>query len=111
FQHQLVELGYLRSVHASAPDSVALNVQMRRGGQVLVGSSRQFGCEDEAVDPAILERMLERAFEFVPALRRVRRVDAWTGFRPSTPDGMPLIGRCSGREGLWLATGHEGIGI
>ena len=35
----------------------------------------------------------------------------WTGFRAATPDKLPLIGPSIGDETLWLATGHEGLGI
>ncbi|MBP7475336.1 MAG: FAD-binding oxidoreductase, partial [Pyrinomonadaceae bacterium] len=41
--HQLIELGYLKSAHGKDADSVAFNVQPRSTGQVLLGSSRQFG--------------------------------------------------------------------
>ena len=42
-RHQLVELGYLKSAHSVTSDSVAFNVQPRRTGQLLIGSSRQYG--------------------------------------------------------------------
>ncbi len=35
----------------------------------------------------------------------------WTGFRAATPDKLPLIGPFPGDPTLWLATGHEGLGI
>jgi glycine/D-amino acid oxidase-like deaminating enzyme len=59
--HQLVELGYLKSAHSLTADSVAFNVQPRRTGQLLIGSSRQYGAEHSKVDTPILSRMLERA--------------------------------------------------
>ncbi|MGC4033055.1 MAG: FAD-dependent oxidoreductase [Tepidisphaeraceae bacterium] len=42
-KHQLVELGYLKSAHKSTGSSVAFNVQPRPTGQLLIGSSRQYG--------------------------------------------------------------------
>ncbi len=33
----------------------------------------------------------------------------WTGFRPATPDSRPLVGAWEPR--LWVAAGHEGLGI
>jgi glycine/D-amino acid oxidase-like deaminating enzyme len=39
-RHQLVELGYLKSAHSVESDSVAFNIQPRRTGQLLIGSSR-----------------------------------------------------------------------
>ena len=35
----------------------------------------------------------------------------WTGFRPATPDKLPLIGRWDDVDRLWIAAGHEGLGI
>lgn len=35
----------------------------------------------------------------------------WAGFRPSTPDSLPLIGPAGPRPGLLLATGHGMLGI
>jgi D-amino-acid dehydrogenase len=35
----------------------------------------------------------------------------WAGFRPSTPDSLPLIGQVGGHPGLFLATGHGMLGV
>jgi glycine/D-amino acid oxidase-like deaminating enzyme len=110
-RHQLVELGYLKSAHTMGRESVAFNVQPRPSGQLLVGSSRQLGVDDDAVDHRLLSRMLARALEYLPGLGRLHALRAWTGFRAATPDGQPLIGPWPGRDGLLLATGHEGLGI
>jgi glycine/D-amino acid oxidase-like deaminating enzyme len=110
-RHQLVELGYLKSAHSTTADSVAFNVQPRRTGQVLIGSSRQYGAEDSTVDAPILGRMLERAQEYMPGLASLVSIRVWTGFRAATPDKLPLIGPCPSDARLFLATGHEGLGI
>ena len=110
-RHQLVELGYLKSVHSTSADSVAFNVQPRRTGQVLIGSSRQYGAEHKEVDNGILARMLQRAREYMPGLAPMSAVRTWTGFRAATPDKLPLIGPWPGDKSLFLATGHEGLGI
>jgi glycine/D-amino acid oxidase-like deaminating enzyme len=110
-RHQLVELGYLKSAHSVSTDSVAFNVQPRRTGQILIGSSRQFGEENRGVDSNIVSRMLRRAQQFMPGLGTMSAVRTWTGFRAATPDKLPLIGRWPGDKSLFLATGHEGLGI
>lgn len=110
-RHQLVELGYLHSAHSARGDSVAFNVQPRRTGQVLIGSSRQFDSADPAVDRAILDAMLQRAELYMPGLRRLTALRVWTGFRAATPDKLPLIGPWLEDSTLYLATGHEGLGI
>lgn len=110
-RHQLVELGYLKSAHSVSSDSVAFNVQPRRTGQILIGSSRQYGAEDKEVDSAILTRMLDRAQEYMPGLGSMSAIRTWTGFRAATPDKLPLIGPSLGDKSIFLATGHEGLGI
>jgi D-hydroxyproline dehydrogenase subunit beta len=110
-RHQLVELGYLKSAHSVTTDSVAFNVQPRKTGQVLIGSSRQHDADDPPVDTKILARMLERAFEYVPALRSTSSIRTWTGFRAATPDSLPLIGPHPDDPSVILAAGHEGLGI
>ena len=110
-RHQLVELGYLKSAHSLTADSVAFNVQPRKTGQLLIGSSRQYGAEDSHVDNSMLTRMLERAVEYLPGLRKLSSLRTWTGFRAATPDKLPLIGPHTEQQRLYLATGHEGLGI
>jgi len=110
-RHQLVELGYLKSAHSISNDSVAFNVQPRRTGQILIGSSRQYSADQTEVDNGILARMLQRAQEYMPGLAQMLAVRTWTGFRAATPDKLPLIGPWPGDSSLFLATGHEGLGI
>jgi glycine/D-amino acid oxidase-like deaminating enzyme len=110
-RHQLIELGYLKSAHSSTSDSVAFNAQPRLTGQILLGSSRQFGEEHTAINTHILSRMLKRAVEYLPALEDMSAIRTWTGFRAATPDKLPLVGRCPGYRNIFLATGHEGLGI
>jgi glycine/D-amino acid oxidase-like deaminating enzyme len=110
-RRQLVELGYLKSAHSTTEDSVAFNVQPRKTGQLLIGSSRQFGAEHGAIDHHMLTRMLRRVSEYMPGIADLSAIRSWTGFRAATPDKLPLIGPCPGDERLYLATGHEGLGI
>ncbi|HUM05243.1 MAG TPA: FAD-dependent oxidoreductase [Terriglobales bacterium] len=110
-RHQLVELGYLKSAHTHSAESVAFNVQPRRTGQILIGSSRQYGVTNADVDPAIVSAMLSRALQYMPGIGTLSAIRCWTGFRASTPDKLPLIGPAPGTDHVYLATGHEGLGI
>ena len=110
-RHQLVELGYLASAHSMTTESVAFNLQPRKTGQVLIGSSRELVGWNAAINRALLARMLARSVEFVPALANVSVIRCWTGFRPATDDKLPLIGAWDPIPGVWIAAGHEGLGI
>lgn len=110
-RHQLVEMGYLKSAHSLIADSVAFNIQPRKTGQVLIGSSRQYDAEDNAVDHDIVSAMTDRARSFMPEIGALSSIRVWTGFRAATPDKLPLIGPWPGDDTLFLAAGHEGLGI
>jgi glycine/D-amino acid oxidase-like deaminating enzyme len=110
-KHQIVELGYLKSAHSVSKDSVAFNIQPRKTGQMLIGSSRQFDAEDDRVDYPLLNRMLSRSLEYLPTLGQLSAIRVWTGHRAATPDKLPIIGPSLLGDRIWLATGHEGLGI
>jgi glycine/D-amino acid oxidase-like deaminating enzyme len=112
--HQLVELGYLKSAHKVTSDSVAFNIQPRQTGQLLLGSSRQYGNEEPQAEAEMLRRMIDRATEYMPGLEKLSVLRVWTGFRAATADKLPLIGPAAGLSedrSLWLAAGFEGLGI
>lgn len=109
--HQVIELGYLQSAHTLNAASVAFNVQPRATEQLLIGSSRELVGWDASINRVVLARMLHRAVAFMPGLSKVPVVRTWTGFRPATPDKLPLIGAWPAVDGLWIAAGHEGLGI
>lgn len=109
--HQLVEARYVERATSAASDSISFNLQPRRSGRLLIGSSRQLGQTDPAVDPVNLRSMLDRAFAFAPGLARLAIVRTWAGFRPATPDHLPLIGPWPSQDGVYIATGHDGLGI
>jgi glycine/D-amino acid oxidase-like deaminating enzyme len=90
---------------------VAFNIQPRATGQMLIGSSRELAGWDATTNRDVLRRMLDRAVQFMPALGRLSVVRTWTGLRPATPDKLPLIGPWAPTSGLWIAAGHEGLGI
>lgn len=106
--HQLVSMNYGQA-HAAL--AVAANVQPRATGQWLVGASRQDGQTNTDVDPAVLGKVLRAAIALLPCLAQMRITRAWTGMRPASLDGLPLIGAHPGRAGVWLACGHEGLGV
>jgi D-hydroxyproline dehydrogenase subunit beta len=109
-RHQLVELGYLKSAHSTTADSVAFNIQPRITGQLLIGSSRQYQQEDTFADTVIMDKMLRRAYEYMPKLASLSAIRVWTGFRAATRDKLPLIGPTLDPT-LYLLAGFEGLGI
>jgi sarcosine oxidase subunit beta len=54
---------------------------------------------------------IEAAVHRVPCLRTAGVRTAWTGVRPLTPDGLPILGTVDDMEGLILNCGWGGMGI
>ena len=110
--HKVYEADYVGAV---ASDSAALQcsavVEGTASGTVLVGSSRDTAGFSTAPDPAALAEMARRAVGLFPFLAGVRAIRSYTGFRPASPDHLPVIGADAEVPGLFHATGHEGAGI
>lgn len=109
--YDVLELGYLKSAHSAEPCSVAMVLQPRPTGQLLIGSSRQLDKCDREIEPEILRRIMERTLHFAPGLANVSVIRTWTGLRAVTPDSLPIIGPHPEIPNLHVATGHEGHGI
>ncbi|TCM63848.1 glycine/D-amino acid oxidase-like deaminating enzyme [Acinetobacter calcoaceticus] len=110
-KHTLVALAYAAGTQASSGISVACNIQPRPTGQLFIGSTRQFDSLDPAVEPEVFTRMLREAVDYFPDLAGLNVIRAWTGFRAATPDGLPIIGPHPDHPSLYLAVGHEGLGV
>ena len=81
----------------------------RLGDRIRVGGTAQLSGYN--LD---LERGRRETLEFVvtdlfPRGGDVERAEFWTGLRPMTPDGTPILGRCK-LDNLLLATGHGTLG-
>ena len=47
----------------------------------------------------------------MPRIGQLSALRVWTGHRAATPDKLPLIGPSPTDDRLWVASGHEGLGI
>jgi glycine oxidase len=82
----------------------------RCDGRLVIGATREEAGWDPSLTVGGVAWLFNRAIEVVPALRGCPIVEMWTGFRPSSADGLPLIGRGE-VEGLFFLTGHGPSGI
>jgi sarcosine oxidase subunit beta len=64
-----------------------------------------------ATSPQMLEQMIDSAVHRVPVLAKASMLTAWTGVRPLTPDGRPILGLVAEVPGLVLNCGWGGTGI
>jgi len=111
-RHKVYEADYVAAVASDADElTCSAVVESTASGAVLVGSSRDFAGFCDRVDMRVLAEIARRAVSLFPFLRRVRAIRAYGGFRPASPDHLPIIGPDAVVPGLYHATGHEGAGI
>ena len=99
---------------AKAPESTVMDEShkvavTRLGERIRVGGTAQLSGFDLALNEG-----RRRTLEFVvndlfPRGGDVARAEFWTGLRPMTPDGTPVVGPTA-IPNLWLATGHGTLG-
>ncbi len=82
----------------------------RSDGRILAGATVEEAGFDKQTVASTIDKLHEAAATLVPELRHARRLEAWAGLRPGTPDGLPILG-ATGTPGYFVATGHFRDGI
>ncbi|CAN7238782.1 D-amino acid dehydrogenase [Cupriavidus necator] len=77
--------------------------------RIRVGGMAQIVGYDRSLDPAKRRTLEHVVTDLFPGAGDVSRATFWTGLRPMTPDGTPIVGPTRVR-GLWLNTGHGTLG-
>lgn len=102
-------------VDAVASDDAALQispvVEGTESGNILIGSSRERVGMDRTLAVDVLRRLAAAAVRLFPLLSAVSAIRAYCGFRPYSPDHLPVIGPDPRAPGLLHACGHEGAGV
>ncbi|SDK49406.1 Glycine/D-amino acid oxidase [Nonomuraea maritima] len=111
-RHKVYTAAYVTNV---ASDSAGLEtsavIEGTPAGTVLIGASRERVGFDRTTSVPVLSRLAAQAVALFPALREVRAIRSYCGFRPYCPDHLPVIGADPRVPGLYHACGHEGAGI
>ncbi len=89
----------------------SLSIEQTENGGMIIGGTREFAGYEEQNTFEAIDVMMKRAARFFPALANVSVIRFFSGFRPYTPDGMPLLGPVKTLGGFYMAAGHEGDGI
>lgn len=82
----------------------------RRDGRVVIGATVEEVGFAPHNTPAGIQTLLAEAMRLYPQLQDWSIQECWWGFRPTTPDELPILGS-SPVENLTLATGHYRNGI
>jgi glycine oxidase len=79
-------------------------------GRVVIGATVENAGFDKRVDKEVIHRLHMAALRLLPALAGLPIAETWTGLRPGSPDGLPLLGETS-LPGYYTATGLYRDGI
>ncbi len=109
--------GYSVSVEMEegAPE-VSLTDEGRRivvsnlGGRLRAAGKAEIAGFDTALDRTRARAVLQGLTELIPAVGEAAEAEFWTGLRPMTADGSPIIDKAPGYQNLYLNTGHGTLG-
>lgn len=80
----------------------------RVDGRTLVGATVEEVGFARGVTVAGLRHLTGVATGLLPGLAEAEVLESWSGFRPGTPDGLPIVGEV---DGVFVASGHFRNGI
>ena len=82
-------------------------------GSIRYGGTMELDKINTRVNMQRVKGIVESVPNYFPDLKPElpQEKDIWYGFRPSSPDGLPYIGRSKQRENLIIATGHGMMGL
>jgi len=76
-----------------------------------LAGTMEFSGANLIVRPEPVAQLTRAAKACIPALGPARPTSVWCGLRPMSVDGLPIVGRVGGVEGLSVATGHGMLGL
>lgn len=74
--------------------------------RVILGASMKPGLYDRRVEPEIVEALLSEAGQVFPAVLETQVLEAWSGVRPRSHDGAPVLG-FTGEQRYALGGGYR----
>ncbi len=82
----------------------------RQDGRIIIGATSENVDFTPGNTPTGIKNLLAGAIKLYSELQNYPILEFWWGFRPATPDELPILG-ASAWENLTLATGHYRNGI
>lgn len=76
-----------------------------------LGSTMEFAGYDDTLNATRLAALQRGAAEYLDEPTGPKIEQRWYGWRPMTPDDLPILGRAPRLSNLWLATGHGMLGV
>lgn len=99
----------LAAPNVSITDDAHKMVFSRLGSRLRAAGTAEFNGYDNHIEKRRAQMTLDVATSIFPGACDETKAEFWTGLRPATPDGVPIIGR-GRQENLLLNTGHGTLG-
>ncbi|MEQ9315528.1 MAG: FAD-dependent oxidoreductase, partial [Henriciella sp.] len=80
-----------------------------KADRVIIGATSEADYAHTGVDQTTIEQLYMRACSVLPKLSSAERLEAWSGLRPKSEDGLPVLKRLNDQE--FVAAGHFRHGI
>jgi hydrogen cyanide synthase HcnC len=108
---QIVCTATLPPLLAACVSTTDCYLAQKHHGEVIVGSTTEDVGFDPGVTPAAIRTLCAGAVRAVPAFADVDVKRVWSGFRPGSPDELPILGPVEGLAGYLNACGHFRTGV
>jgi glycine/D-amino acid oxidase-like deaminating enzyme len=110
--HKVYDSDYVDNVASSDADlQTSTVIEGTKSGTILIGASRERVGFDRSIDVNVIKKLARQATSLFPILRSAQILRVYNGFRPYSPDHLPVIGPDSKIPRLIHCAGHEGAGI
>ena len=110
--HKVYDSDYVDNVASSDADlQTSTVIEGTQSGTILIGASRERVGFDKSISVSVIQRLARQATSLFPILAGAQLLRVYNGFRPYSPDHLPVIGADSLIPGLYHCAGHEGAGI
>lgn len=76
-----------------------------------LGSTMEFSGYDDTLNRKRLDALKESASHYLLTPTAEPVEEEWYGWRPMTYDGKPIIDRCPTMNNVWIAAGHNMLGL
>lgn len=83
-------------------------LRQTQNGEMLIGYSKEEVGYDRRTTLRVIRQTAAMAVRYVPSLRNVRIVRAFSGLRAMPQDELPILGSVPGHPGLYVAAMHSG---
>lgn len=80
-------------------------------GAVRVVGTMELSGTNETIDHDRVESLRKGLLNYFNSELTAEKEEVWTGMRPMTPDGVPILGRVPGLSNMYMTTGHAMSGI